>query len=119
MAQGGFGPGPRAMKASPVPVSITTLFSGSLPMSAKAYPTSRWGTSAHTMLCPPVWRVAWRMPSRRSMRTVSYLFAYSSNLFIVRHLVSAAAMPEQPFRPGGAILRWGCITVNSGPGTIR
>ena len=38
-------PVPRPMKASPVPVKMTTLFSGSLPTSAKAYGTSRWETS--------------------------------------------------------------------------
>src|SRR5439155_18564381 len=68
--------------SAPVPVRITTRFSRSDPMSWKASGNSPCGRKPQRSDWPSVCRVTCKMPSRRSIRAVLYLLAYSSNELI-------------------------------------
>src|SRR5262245_54495945 len=71
--------------SAPVPVRMTTRFSRSPPMSWNASGSSPWGRNPQRSDCPSVCKVTWSTPFRRSMRTVLYLFAYSSRARIASH----------------------------------
>src|SRR5439155_14522674 len=78
----------------PVPVRMTTRFSRSAPMSWNASGSSPCGRNPQRSDWPSVCSVTWSTPLRRSIRTVLYLFAYSSNALISTFFPRLIAAPQ-------------------------
>src|SRR5947208_991528 len=73
---------------------MTTRFSRSAPMSWNASGSSPCGRNPQRSDWPSVCSVTWSTPLRRSIRTVLYLFAYSSNALISTFFPRLIAAPQ-------------------------
>src|SRR5580704_17944555 len=78
-----------AQKVSPVPVRITTRFSGSRAISPKGKESSSWGPPPHWSSPPSVCSVICRIPFLRSSLACWYFVAYSLNLIAITILSHA------------------------------